>query len=269
MNVPIMSPAAEAKGTKTLPKQFSEPVRLDLIRKAVLLLQAGARQPYGAHPEAGMQVSAKLSRRRRDYKTSYGHGISRVPRKVLSVRGTRFNWVGAEAPGMVKGRRAHPPKVEKLVEKKMNKQERRKAIRSALAATLSKELVKARGHMIPDKYPFLITDDFEQLKSTKQVVQALTTLGFSKDLERAQGRKIRAGKGKTRGRKYKVRTSVLLVVSKDCPLLMAARNIPGVDITTAQALNAELLAPGCTPGRATLYSESSISVLEKLFGGNA
>ena len=38
-------------------------------------------EPYGAMAKAGMEVSAKLSRRRRDYKGSYGKGISRAQEK--------------------------------------------------------------------------------------------------------------------------------------------------------------------------------------------
>ena len=84
-----------------------------LIKRAVLTLQNNKRQRYGANPEAGKKVSAALSKRRRKYRGSYGHGISRVPRKILSRRGTSMNWQGAFAPGTVGGRRAHPPKAEK------------------------------------------------------------------------------------------------------------------------------------------------------------
>ena len=49
-----------------------------------------------------------------------------------------MNWVGAFAPGTVGGRRAHPPKSEKIWSKKINKKENAKAIRSAISATLLK-----------------------------------------------------------------------------------------------------------------------------------
>ena len=112
MKVAIKSPDNASKGSIELPKQFNEEIRSDLIRRAYLTILSNSRQPYGAKEDAGMRASAKLSRRRRDYKGSYGFGISRVPRKVLSRRGTRFFWVGAVAPGMVSGRKAHPPKPE-------------------------------------------------------------------------------------------------------------------------------------------------------------
>jgi large subunit ribosomal protein L4e len=75
------------------------------------------------------------------------------------------------------------------------------------------------------------------------------------------GRHIRAGKGKLRGRKFKSRKSVLIVAGNDGGLGKAARNLPGVDFVTVERLNAELLAPGTKAGRLTVWTESS---LEKL-----
>lgn len=252
-----------------LPKQFNEPVRNDIIKLAVLSLQSIKRQPYGAKPGAGMRASAELSRRRHNYRGSYGLGISRVPRKIMSRRGTRMNWVGAFAPGTVGGRRAHPPKAEKIWEKKINKKERRKAIRSALSATVIAELVKKRGHLIND-YPLIIEDKFENLEKTKEVRQVLEILGLKEELKRCSVRKIRAGKGKSRGRKYKTKKGPLLVVSKDCKLMKSASNILGVDVEIVNNLNAELLAPGTMPGRVSIYTESAIKKLEedRLFTNN-
>jgi large subunit ribosomal protein L4e len=147
MKIPVLDKTAKEVGKKELPKQFDEEIRPDLIRRAVLVVQANSRQPYGSDPNAGMMVSAKLSRRRRDYKGSYGMGISRTPRKVLTKRGTRFNWVGALAPNTVGGRRAHAPKAERIWDKKLNVKEKRKALRSALSATMHRDIVKARGHI--------------------------------------------------------------------------------------------------------------------------
>src|SRR3989338_3183716 len=135
MKVKIIDINNKDIGERELPIQFSEDIRPDLIHRAVVTIQKNKRHPYGASPEAGKRHSAKLSRRRRDYKGSYGHGISRVPRKIMSRRGTRMNWVGAIAPGTVGGRQAQPPKAEKIWVKKNNKAENRKAIRSAIAAT--------------------------------------------------------------------------------------------------------------------------------------
>lgn len=263
MELKIFSTVKADAGKLKLPAQFSEPVRSDLIKRAVLALQANKRQPYGADPRAGMDTSAKLSRRRRKYRGSYGAGISRVPRKIVSRRGTRMNWVGALAPGTVGGRRAHPPKADKLWVLKVNKKERRKAVRSALAATLVSDLVKGRGHFVPGDYPFVVDDKFESFAKTKDVLLSLQKLGFDEELERSQKKSVRAGKGKVRGRKYRKKKGLLLVVSDDCPLLKSAGNIPGVDVEVVSCLNAELLAPGAVPGRMTLFTKAAIGRLDK------
>jgi large subunit ribosomal protein L4e len=263
MKLKILDQTSAEKGSKDLPQVFSEAVRPDLIKRAVETLQSNARQRYGADPKAGKKSSAELSRRRRKYRGSYGHGISRVPRKIHSRNGTRFNWTGAFAPGTVGGRRAHPPKATKIWARKLNIKERRKAIRGAIAATVAKEMVKERGHMVPDNYPFIITDDFEKISKTKQVVDVLKKLGLGKELERSSVKTYRAGRARLRGRKYRKRKGPLFVVSADCPLLKSAVNITGVDVVTVNALNAELLAPGTTPGRLTLFTQSALDKLDK------
>lgn len=263
MELKIINTKNSVSGKVKAPKQFNEEIRPDLISRAVLAVQSHKRQPYGAHPEAGKRASAELSRRRRKYRGSYGIGISRVPRKILSRRGTRMNWVGAFAPGTVGGRRAHPPKAEKNWSQKINDHERKKAIRSAMAATLCKEIVEARGHLVPENYPFTIDDDFEKLGKTKDVKTALLKLGFDKELNRAEKKTIKAGRGKSRGRKYRKKKSVLLVVAEKCSLIKAAKNLPGVDIVTVESLNAELLAPGTDIGRATLFTKKAMERLEK------
>ncbi len=254
-------------GTKKLPAQFSEPVRSDVIKRAVEAIDSHNRQPYGAHPRAGLHVSADVSRRRREYRGSYGRGISRVPRKVLSRSGTQFNWVGAQAPGMVGGRRAHPAKASKIWSSKINDKERKKAIRSALAASVDKKIVAERGHKLPEGYPFLLSNDFEGFDKTKLIQQALTKLGLTDELTRSSQKKVRAGKGKLRGRKYKRRIGPLIVVSGKCKLLAAGTNLPGVDVIEVNKLNAQLLAPGSEPGRLTLLTDSAVERLskEKLF----
>ena len=132
-----------------MPNQFNEPVRPDLIKRAVLALQSKKRCQYGAYSRAGKGYSVRISKRRRDYRGSYGIGIARTPRKVMSRRGTRMNWVGAFAPNTVGGRRAHPPKSIKIWEQKINIKEKRKAIRSALASVISKVSIIA----ILQRYP--------------------------------------------------------------------------------------------------------------------
>nr|AJS12465.1 50S ribosomal protein L4P [uncultured archaeon] len=259
MKVSVIDAIKGNVGEVALPAQFDEEFHPDLIARAVLAVESAARQPYGSDPEAGKRYSAKLSRRRRNYKGAYGHGISRVPRKIMSHSGTRFNWVGALAPGTVGGRQAHPPKAEKVWVKKINKRENRKAIRSAMAASMVPEIVRKRGHAVPNVYPFVASSALEDVSRTRDAIAALRKFGMEAELERISVRKIRAGKGKARGRRYRIKKGPLIVVSKeDAALIRAARNIAGVDIAVVNRLNAKLLAPGAMPGRLAVFTEAAI-----------
>ncbi|MEM3342147.1 MAG: 50S ribosomal protein L4 [Thermoplasmata archaeon] len=233
-----------------LPHIFFTEFRPDIIRKAVVALQTHARQPYAPAPTAGMRHAV--------FWWGKGRGVSRVPRLTGGRR-------GAQSPGCVGGRRAHPPKVEKVWFKAINEKEKRLAICSALAATSQKPIVKARGHKFEEDLtlPIVMEDKLQSLKKTREVMDALNNLGVLSDLIRAEdGIAVRAGRGKMRGRRYKTPISVLLVVAKDDGLKEAARNLPGVSITTVPNLNAEILAPGGMPGRLTIFSESALSMLE-------
>ncbi|MBU1245581.1 MAG: 50S ribosomal protein L4 [Nanoarchaeota archaeon] len=244
-----------------LPKQFSEEIRPDLIKKAALVIQFSKKQPYGSAERAGKRHSATLSRRRRDFKGSYGKGISRVPRKTMLRRGTQFHWVGAVAPGTVGGRRAHPPKPSKILSIKINKKENRKAIRSAMAATLNKEFLQQKGMTALDNLPIII-DKLESITKTKDLKLLLEKLGLKNELARSKNKKIRAGVGKLRGRKYKIPRGPLLVISKESPITKAC-NFQGFEVSLVDSLNTDILAPGATPGRLVIWSLDSIDRLEK------
>lgn len=263
MKIPIFDAKKHEVGKASMPVQFSEPVRADVIQRAVEVLDSNARQPYGADPMAGKKCSAKLSRRRHDYRASYGFGISRVPRKILSRRGTRMTWVGAFAPGTVGGRKAHPPKAEKNRSKSINTKERRMAIRSAMAATVQKDLVASLGFVVPNEYPFIIDSKIENVGKTKELVEAMSAFGLDGELDRSAQKKVRAGRGKMRGRRYKRKQGLLIVVAKDCELLRAAANVPGVEARIVDSLNAKILTSGAKPGRLTLWTQSAIERIDK------
>ena len=99
----------------TLPSVFSNAVREDIVAKVVEARKT--RQPYAPSPVGGKQHSAsgKIQHVRHVWKTMQGKGISRVPRKIMSRRGSQFNWVGAEIPnGVINGINTiftllHPP----------------------------------------------------------------------------------------------------------------------------------------------------------------
>jgi large subunit ribosomal protein L4e len=77
----------------------------------------------------------------------------------------------------VGGRLAHPPLVEKKIEKKIPKKERQVALLSAIAATGSKEIVAGRGHAVEDvpDFPLVVADDIQSVKKTRDLRDALST----------------------------------------------------------------------------------------------
>jgi large subunit ribosomal protein L4e len=178
----------------------------------------------------------------------------------------------AFAPSTVGGRQPHPPRAEKKIVKRIPKKEARLALFSAIAATASKENVASRGHAIDDvpQIPLIVTGSIEALTKTKEVEEALTNLGVLSDLDRVKAsRNIRAGKGKRRGRKIKQAVGPLIVVAENKGLAKAASNLPGVDVAIVKNLNAEMLAPGTHAGRLTLWSNTAIEQLDKLYGGKS
>ncbi|MFW5914770.1 MAG: 50S ribosomal protein L4, partial [Thermoplasmatota archaeon] len=132
---------------------------------------------------------------------------------------------------------------------------------SALSATADPDVVRNRGHLFDDdlSLPLVVQDDIEQIGRTSEVMEALDSLGVGDDLDRAKvGKKVRAGRGKMRGRKFRRPLSLLIVVSDpNAPLRRAAANLPGVEAVPVNMLNTGLLAPGGDPGRLLLVSESA------------
>lgn len=246
---------------------FHETVRDDLILKIFYILETTHRHPYGPYKLAGRDVAAtgKQRHRRRKYKTLYGYGISRVPRKVMSRRGERFYWTAAFAPGTRKGRQAHPPIPREIV-KRINKKEKIKAFTSALAATASINSIKKRYENYKNEIKNIempiILNKIEG--NNKQVYDSIEKL-LQKYLGKLSLRltviekKVRAGKGKVRGRKYKKTTGLLLVVSSK-----EKTNLDNYGIETVKAGKVSIfnLAPGGVPGRVTIYTSQAVEELK-------
>lgn len=243
-------------GKIKLPPIFQTPLRPDVIKRAVLAIQSSRFQPQGRDPMAGKRTTAESR--------GVGLGIARIPR----IKGPRGR--GALAPGTVGGRTPHPPVSRKKIVKRISKKEKHLALFSAIAATASKKIVASRGHSIEDvpQIPLIVTDELEKIKQTKEVEETLIHLGVLSDIYRVrESRKIRAGKGKLRGRKIKQAIGPLIVVAENKGIIEAARNVPGVDVVTVNNLNAEILAPGTHPGRLTIWTNSAIERLNELYGG--
>lgn len=244
----VYSAKGDVAGKIDVPAAFETPYRPDLIKKAVLAAAANGRQPYGPAERSGMRHSVST--------WGKGRGTARVQRVHDGRKAT-------ESPNNVSGRRAHPPRPERIWELKVNQKERVLARKSALAATASAECVKARGHQFDDNisFPIVVEDDVQDIQTTADVYGLFEKIGIGYDVDRAkEGTKIRAGRGKMRNRRYRTPVSVLLVVSeKDVPVVKGACNLPGVQVEPVNGINAAILAPGGDAGRLTVYTKSAIA----------
>jgi len=252
----------------SLPDSFSAEIRTDLVKLAVASARANRRQAYGSNPHVGKRKPMSGMKHSVEW-WGKGRGVSRIMRRTGQRR-------GAQNPHTLGGRRAHGPKVEKDWSRKLNRNERRLARNSALAATTNIEMVSGRGHRFAEEIsslPIVLGDysengekiDIEAFNlsgGTRKVNAIFEALGLGDDLRRARdGRKIRAGKATMRGRVHKTPKSVLLVVANKDGLAKAARNLPGVDVVAAKDLSAEHLAPGGDLGRLTVFTKAAVEAL--------
>ncbi|MEB3825576.1 MAG: 50S ribosomal protein L4 [Desulfurococcales archaeon] len=239
-----------------LPDLFAYPVRKDLIKRAYYSEFTAKLQPKGRDPLAGKRTTAE----------SWGahHGVSRVPRIKGTSRAAFVNMT-------VGGHLAHPPRVEKRIHERINKKEKIIATISALAATSRVDMVAARGHVFDlDRLPLVLPSTVEKsISRVKDVINILDAAKLYEDVKRSYERtRIRAGKGKMRGRRYKERKSILFIVSDlKSPFAKAVRNLPGVDVSTGWTVNVLDLAPGAVPGRLMVITEKALEDVVKRFGG--
>ena len=261
MKTKLLDINGKEKSTIDLPKCFSSDIREDIVARALEIKKQ--KQPYGPSPVAGKQHSASglLIRRRYVWKSGYGRGASRVPRKVMSNKGSQFNWVAAEVPNVRGGRRAHPPKVIGHINtKRLNKKEGKIALCSALSATANEKFVAKKYERVEKaEVPFVIESKISSLK-TKNILESVKKI-LGKDIFEVAVKKksVRAGKGKQRGRKYKSNAGLLIVVGKDEKIKTNA-----FDVVSVNRLGVEDLAKGGL-GRLTLYTENAIKEIgEKL-----
>lgn len=248
-----------------LPKVFGTPYRPRIIARAVLAAESAKLQPKGSYPNAGRETTAEYIGRRSKPNTLMNRDVARKPR--TKNRRHLIEGTVRGIPGVVKGPKAHPPKVQKKLKENINKKEKSLALKSAIAVSANKELVLQRGHIIGKDltFPVVVVNDLENLQKTKQVLSFLKKIGLDKDIERAKARKkIRAGKGKARGRKYKRAKSVLFVVSKEnLPIQKSARNLEGVNVVALRNLSPRDLCPGGKASRLTVFSKGAFELLDK------
>ncbi len=257
-NVEVYDTSGKPSEKVGLPSVFSTPLRPDVIQKVVVALQSRRYQPKGRNIMAGKRTTAES--------VGVGRDLARVPR----VKGERYpkSSQAAFAPMAVKGRLTHAPSAQRTLAKHVNMKERLLALRSAIAATASRDLVATRGHEVKEvpSLPLVVSDDLQKVKTTAVAKNALKGLGLWGDVTRAhEGIKIRAGRGRTRGRPTKHPRGPLLVVEKDEGIGKAARNLTGLDVVEVSSLNVEDLAPGTHPGRLTAWTKSALRSIEERF----
>jgi len=251
--VPLVGVNGKSGASVTLPLAFSSPYRPDLIHRAVVAAQSHRVQPHGTKLTAGARHSVEWSGK--------GRGVARTPRLMEGMR-------GAQAPNTVGGRPAHPPKVERIWTKKINRKERLLAFASALAATREAKLAAARGHEVPSglHLPLVLEDPVEEIRTSAAARELLQRLKLWTDIARAQaGTHLRAGRGRRRGRVRRTPRSLLLVTSAPGKAL-GFRNLSGVDVVPVLRLGTEDLAPGGDPGRLTLFSHAAVESLRARLG---
>jgi large subunit ribosomal protein L4e len=237
-----------------LPKVFSKKIRGDILKKVYEAEKMW--QPYAHAPNAGKQHSASgtISHKRHDWKGHYGRGTSRIPRKTMWRRGTQFYWIGAEISSTRGGRRAHGPKGNIPI-KKINKKEYELALASAIASTANEKLISeryARVKEVKENLPFVFDSKISDAK-TKELIKGVEhALGDLKIVAKRE-KAIRAGKGKSRNRKYKSSAGLLIVTGNDEEIKTKI-----FDQVKVKELTVSDLYPA---GRVVIYTENAIKNL--------
>lgn len=218
------------------------------------------RQPYAVFRRAGHQHSA----------VSWGTGraVARVPR--ISGGGTARSGQGAFANMCRKGRMFAPTKIWRRWHRKINLNQKRYAVVSALAASAVPALVMARGHRVDEvrEIPFVVDDAVCNLKKTKEAVAFLKQAGCYQDVEKViNTRKLRCGKGKMRNRRYVTRLGPMIVYAAgEEQIVKPFRNLLGVELCNVESLNLLRLAPGGHVGRFLIWTKSAFERLDALYG---
>ncbi|BET01440.1 Ribosomal protein L4 [Nesidiocoris tenuis] len=258
--VTVYSDKNEATGTLvTLPAVFNAPIRPDVVNFVHQNMSKNSRQPYCVSAEAGHQTSAE----------SWGTGraVARIPR--VRGGGTHRSGQGAFGNMCRGGRMFAPTRPWRRWHRKINVNQKRYAMVSALAATGVPALVMSKGHLVQGvpELPLVVSDKIQEYNKTKQAVIFLHRIKAWQDIQKVyKSKRFRAGKGKMRNRRRIQRRGPLIIYSQDQGLKRAFRNIPGVDLIDVSRLNLLKLAPGGHVGRFVIWTESAFKKLDALYG---
>ena len=257
--VSVYSLSGDKSGEATLPAVMTAPLRPDIVQFVHTNMNKNNRQAYAVSIYAGKQVSA----------SSWGTGraVARIPR--VGGGGTSRSGQGAFGNMCRGGRMFSPTKTWRRWHRKINTSQKRYAVASALAASAVPALVMARGHVIDDvpEVPLVLENAVESTKKTSVAKDVLSALGALDDVEKAgSSKKIRAGKGKMRNRRYTMRRGPLVIYQTNDGIEQAFRNLPGVELCCVDRLNLLQLAPGGHMGRFCIWSQAAFDALDKIYG---
>jgi len=222
-------------------------------------MKKNARQPYAVSRKAGQQRSAE----------SWGTGraVARIPR--VRGGGTHRSGQGAFGNMCRGGRMFAPTKIWRRWHRKINTNQRRYALCSAIAASGVPALVMSKGHKIEEipEVPLVVSDKVEEYKKTKEAVSLLKKLKAWQDILKVYNTKrFRAGKGKMRNRRRIQRRGPLVIYNQDNGLTRAFRNIPGITLLNVARLNLLKVAPGGHVGRFCIWTQSAFNRLDNIYG---
>merc|ERR1712076_189409 len=257
--VSVYNEQGEASGQITLPAVFKAPIRPDVVNFVHSNMAKNSRQPYAVHKHAGHQTSAE----------SWGTGraVARIPR--VRGGGTHRSGQGAFGNMCRGGRMFAPTKTWRRWHRRININQRRYAMCSAIAATGIPGVVMSKGHRIEEinEVPLVLSDKVEELKKTKEAVGVLRKVKAWSDIEKVKASKrFRAGKGKMRNRRRIQRRGPLVIYNQDNGICRAFRNIPGITLLNVARLNLLKIAPGGHVGRFCIWTESAFKKLDGLYG---
>jgi len=245
----------------TTPKVFESPIRLDVVTSVFRDLNKNHRQPYAVSRFAGHQTSAE----------SWGTGraVARIPR--VAGGGTHRAGQGAFGNMCRGGRMFAPTKTWRRWHRRVNTNQRRYAVASALAASAVPALVMARGHrieQIPEVPLVISSDSLKDIKGkTANAIELLEKLNAYADVVKVKkSANLRAGKGKYRNRRYTQRRGPLIVLDKKNEISHSFRNIPGVEVAYVERLNLLQLAPGGHIGRFIIWTQEAFNKLDSVYG---
>merc|ERR1711939_517608 len=252
--------SADKPSQVAMPSVFLAPIRPDVVHFVHSNMSKNRRQAYAVNKDAGHQTSAE----------SWGTGraVARIPR--VPGGGTHRAGQGAFGNMCRGGRMFNPTKTWRKWHRKINVNQRRYAICSALAASALPSLVMARGHKVEQVPEVPLVVDSLDCDKTLKAKKLLEEYGAYDDVAKSKASlSIRSGKGKMRNRRHVQRRGPLVILTEEAIKQGAGkayRNLSGVEVACVERLNLLQLAPGGHLGRFCVWSKEAFDRIDAIYG---